>query len=558
MENTGIQKAFQLFDERDQVWFDHYTAPGLEGTTISADVPREEHTVAAVRKYMMRAGALASAIQDDKAVADAIAVEAPIVHRAAAPGWRNGNRVFVSHRHVAGLADKGSVQPPVSPLYRPDRVLSAGDLDGWKKLAGISRHSTAMTVSLCAAFAAPLLRLVGRPSFALILVGATRAGKSTAKLLGASVYGFGDETELPCLDATHAGLLAAAVASNDHMLPINEVGTARGEKRDIYLVLREATYGLVNGQDTMRHPTWKGNGTGMPSSFQVICLMSSEHAPDEWAARRGETREEGEMARLIGVPAVAPGKQKVFDNLPKSVAGEDIDAWVTDQFRSLRDGLKQHRGVAMRDYLDFLVKDVDENTARANELIAQFESEVATPEMSPVARDIVAKFGVLYAGGVLAAEADVLPRQAKFIWNDMQDACEGALALLPDPAAELRADLRALKNHLEGAALIDLENCTGKQRRLIRNADGYYEGKANGRRYVVRAQQFTGWFPSGLRARRILEHLDDEGLLEHGRARTQGRSNEWAQTQVTWPDETRQRSICFFFPEGLDDLERLA
>ncbi len=72
---------------------------------------------------------------------------------------------------------------------------------------------------------------------------------------------------------------------------------------------------------------------------------------------------------------------------------------------------------------------------------------------------------------------------------------------------------------------------------------------------VVRAQIFAAWFGTPMRTRRVLEWLDNEGFLFHGRNKTRGRSNEWAQKHVAWLDQTRVRSISLYLPGGIADLE---
>lgn len=340
------------------------------------------------------------------------------------------------------------------------------------------------------------------------------------------------------------------------MLPINEVGTAQGKKRDIYEVLRETTYALLSGQDIIRHPSWSG-ASGGTGTFNVIALFSSEISPDAWAARNGETRDDGEMARLIGVPVLAPGCGTIFDRPPAKLSGDALAEWERAQFKRLHQELPNQRGVALRDYLDDLLQDVEGHTAKAGKLVAMFEADVATPSLSPVARDIVAKFGLLFAAGVLAADVGVLPLHRKAVGPAVRRACLAALAELPDPQGELRADLATLRERLAGGAVTNLETCSRQEERLIRNADGFRRLREGGKGedFVVRAQVFTGWFGTPMRVRRVLEWLDNEGFLDHGRDRTATRSNEWAQKQVTWPDATRVRSVSIYAPNGVADLD---
>ncbi len=549
-----VEKLNQLFDETNQAWFDVYRSPGVEGQPVTATVPREDRQVEKVRGHLLRSGATLPCLDSREQLAATVAVEAPVVRRAAHMGWREKGSVFVTHRHVAGNANGGKVVPPESTLTGVAGE-KRGTLKGWRDLVRSARYSTAMTISLCAVFAAPLLSPLNAPSFALVLVGPSRSGKSTAQLVAASALGFGEEKSLPTLNATPAGLIAAAQAFSDHMLPINEIGTARGPKRDIGGVLRETTYALMTGHDVIRHPSWTGGGSPA-GSFQVLPLLSSEWSPDAWAARNGETRDDGETARLIGVPVLRAGHGTVFDRPPKELKDAALDNWIKARFRRLRRGLRRHRGVAFPIYLDKLVADRRALTERARQVAAEFEARHSRPSMSPVARDIVGKFGMLLAGGVIANELGVLPLSQSRVGKAVARSCRAALAELPDPEADLRADLRLLKERLSGGALLDLESCSGRERRMMRNADGFCKPRGQGKEFVIRAQVFGKWFGTPLQTRRTLEWLDSEGFLDHAKAVTKGRSNEWAQKQIIWPDDTRQRSISLFLPAGLADLER--
>ena len=557
MTTTTVCKLYRLFDEEKVLWFDVYEAPGIEGRQITAEVPRENTAPRAVSAALISKGAEVGAVADTVALAAAIETEAPVVRRAARMGWRDDDQVFVSHRFVAPEAAESTVLSPHIPLVgSAGQLRVCGTLAGWRDLVGVARHSTVMMLALCATFAAPLIALLHRPSFALVLFGPSKVGKSFTQLVAASAMGFGSEKELPTLNATPAGLLAAGLAFDGHMLPINEVGTAQGKKRDIYDVLRETTYRFLSGQDTMRHPSWTGAGGGA-NTFGVIVLLSSEIAPDAWAARNGETRDDGEMARLIGVPVLAPGCGTIFDQPPSNLSGDALAEWENAQFKRLHQELPNQRGVAFRDYLDRLLEDVEGHSARASSLVATFEAGVALVGSSPVARDIVSKFGVLFAGGVLAAEARVLPLDRRVVGMAVRRACLAALAELPDPRGELRADLATLRERLGSGAVTNLETCSKQEERLIRNADGFRRLREGGKgeEFVVRAQVFVGWFGTLVRVRHLLEWLDDEGFLDHGRSRTAKRSNEWAQKQVTWPDGTRVRSVSIYTPNGVADLD---
>ncbi|MCC0805736.1 DUF927 domain-containing protein [Methylobacterium sp. W2] len=555
---AGIRKINQLYDEGEQAWYDVYESPGIAVPLVTATVPREDQSVGAVIRHLLRCGArLPPTNERQGIITTAIACEAPIVRRAARNGWRDA-KTFVTHRTVVSGRENGDVVVPPSGAFAGStgHMQDRGDLVEWRMLMLIAQYSTAMMLALAAVFAGPILKIARRPNFALVLYGPSRSGKSTAQLAGASALGYGQEEDLPSLNATPAGLMAIAVAFNDHALPINEVGTARGGKCNVYDALRDVTYSFGNGQDTIRHPSWTGSSGGEAATFQVLPLMSSEHSPDAWAARKGESRDEGETARLIGVPVLFNGCRTIFDRAPKTLAATDRASWEQEQFKQLREVLPNQRGFAFKAHVEWITARPEFVQEWVGILVARFEAAVVQADMSPVKRDIVAKFGVLYAGGYLAIKAGVLPLDKLKFGQAIIRACRAALAELPDPMAELKRDLGVMKVKLAGASVVDTEACTGKQLRLMRSTDGFRSPKNAGHAIVVRAQVFADWFPSKLRTRRVLEWLDTEGFLDHVRERTNGRSNLWAQRQVTWPDGTRQHSISIYLPGGFTDLDR--
>lgn len=555
MENDDVVKIMQLLDEATGNWFDVYKASDVSGNPVTIEVPRDVRTIPKVRQHLLRKGAAIEAI-DDTAIGNAITMIAPVFHRAARTGWRNNNTVFVSLSFVVGTVPDVTMLPPHHTFSgSADQVQCCGTLDGWKEVVSIARFSTAMTTAICAAFAAPLLSIANTPNFSLVLTGPSRSGKSSAQLMAASVIGYGQELHLPDLNATPSGMLAAALSYNGHVLPLNEVASARGGKTEVYGAIRDLTYWLGNGRDLTRHPSW--NGGGETGTFQCLPILSSELSPDAWAERNNEARDPGETARLINLPAVFPGGHSVFDRPPDNMNAEEQTTWEREQFRDLRTNIALHRGEALKVYIEYLLDDIADTTQVVQERIALFERFFAEPGITAIERDIVRKFGLIYTAGFIAIDAGVLPLDAKEVATHLRDACRDALDDLPDPERDLRADMAVLKLRLLGNTIVDADNGGGRLKVLLKFADGFRKRIEGGEMYVVNATEFIKWIPSNYRAQRVLGKLDDEGLLDHERRRTLGKSIEWAQKQVTWPDKRRVRSICFFFPGGLTELDRL-
>ena len=367
--------------------------------------------------------------------------------------------------------------------------------------------------------------------------------------------GAGQEEHLPTLNTTSAALSELGAMFNDQLFMINEVGTARAAKKDIHAVVYESTYALVSGRDVARHSTW--GDAGGPSTFKLIVLMSSEFSPDEWAARGGHTRDPGETARMISAPVCVEEGSTVFDMAPKMEPDERRD-WVKDQFQRLRTELPNQRGVANRAYLSALASDLPTFKEAAASDADVFESAHAKFADTPIKRDIVAKFAILYAGGMAAITADVLPLSDQKVWQAISRACRAALRSLPNPEAELERNLLKLKDLLTSGGMMDADELTTTQKRQMKNADGYHEKDGVGVLYVIRSKSFSRSFPSLAGTLNVLAWLDDEGFLRHQRDRKSGSSLEWAQSQVTWPNGERVRSICVYVSCDLDVLDLAA
>lgn len=551
-----IKKVAQLCNERDGNWADIYEADGVSEARVRVEVPREVREPHNVRKLLLKSGADVSGLDHCRGeIITATQSDAPIVHRAAHTGWRDPGAQYVTQRKVLGAEDGSVLPPPLSPLAQ--NLDQRGTLEGWKALIEVARYSSTAVLVISAAFAAPLLRPLNSPSFAIVVYGGSRKGKSQAQLMAASAVGFGAEEDLPTLNATPAGLIEAALTFNDCILPINEIGTARGKRSDKYQVVLDATYALTSGKDVIRHSSWNGASAGA-TSFKTLPILSSEYSPDEWAARSGETRDPGETARLIGVPVNLEKHFSIFDKFPELEPNQSREDWAGEQFARLREGLPLHRGVAFSAFLEAMISRGAKGHAANEERAESFRYSLEEYATNPIRRDIIRKFAVLYAGGMAAVDAGILPLSEDVIWEAINRTCTRTLRAMADPEADLKADLLKLKGLLEGAGVIDADNASTKQKRNMDGADGFFESEQSGAKYIIRCTVFTRLFPSGPRTRRVLEWLDSEGYLRHQRDFKPGVSNEWAQVQTIWPNGQRIRSIAIYIPGDLDVLDLAA
>lgn len=245
----------------------------------------------------------------------------------------------------------------------------------------------------------------------------------------------------------------------------------------------------------------------------------------------------------------------MFDRAPRQLKGKALQDWECATFKGLIEGVAENHGTAFAQFMRSFVANQAAWTEKAARLQQQFEAKMKRRATSRVRQDIIAEFGLLFAGGVLAWEAGILPFKRGRIGGAIARACSDALAILPNPERDLAADLSGLAEQLASGAIVDLATASQKQRRLMSQADGFVERKTGGSEYVIRAQTFSDWFRSDARVRRMLEWLSQQGFLKHTKDPGKQRSNAWAQQQRTWPDGTRQRSIVIYLPRGTRDLD---
>jgi hypothetical protein len=136
-----------------------------------------------------------------------------VVYQLANPGWQIRGRsppFFSCGQYLVG-APTGAIEysPPLFiDQSRAKRFAMRGTLDAWK--TGVAKKallSTSLTAIMAASFAAPLVRPAGLQNFSLHLSGRSRVGKTTELIAAMSVFGFGNESDLPSWNATELRLL---------------------------------------------------------------------------------------------------------------------------------------------------------------------------------------------------------------------------------------------------------------------------------------------------------------------------------------------------------------
>lgn len=385
---------FDCGDETGWVRFDEFVAGGTKPFVL-----------------MGRNGLSVVGIEDQQALRDLVAElrafpPAAIVER---PGW---NGAYFALADGTCFAPDGLEAPIV--LFEPasTKNAKAGDARWKKKLARLIVGQRLPSFALMAAFAGPLLDIVGHiENFGFEFVGKGGTGKTTIQRIAASVLGRAHRSTkgeyMMTGAATVNGLEAAMSMHSDAIIIIddasrfagNKTGKARGAEY-IDLVQR-----LASGYTKARH------GSPMQEGNRFVWLLSANEPLAEVVAGGREAVNAAAADRLLTIPIAASRSYGAFDKLPKRFKSSRQLA------KALEKGFERHHGVAFPRFIERLVQsrhdDLEGLRSEVEATLAKFRAALGIDEDNGSACRVADAFGLVYAAGSLAKRYGVLPSKFK-------------------------------------------------------------------------------------------------------------------------------------------------
>jgi hypothetical protein len=346
-----------------------------------------------------------------------------------APGWyENGTAIITPLRQYGGT--KRILIDPDTGAHLARYTKGPGSLKGWRRTVGkLAKNSTGLRLSIAAALAAPLLRLLSMDSFALNLFGPTSTGKSSLLCAAASVPGLhNDDGGLPKWSDSESALEELAVGHRDGLLPLDESGDQDGKmaahvkaKQLAFLVSRNRARNLDKNYQKKINLTAR--------EFRVIVLSTSEFALKAIAEVAGQARIGGEEVRFIDVPVVEPGSIGVFDGVkvPRDREAGEFGRVLAD---NLRQDALTNQGFVMDAFLKKFMRDPEAALARTKHHIGKFREKLSLRLETGPAQRIGANFSVLFAAAALGIEYGILPWKMKATRAAIEKSMASALAIV--------------------------------------------------------------------------------------------------------------------------------
>src|ERR1700730_1484699 len=462
------------------------------------------------------------------------------INFAARVGWHgDGYHAFVLPNRVSGEArSKVAIRPP--RLKSPGHAAAIGrrgeHAEWLRTVAAHAEFSSRMLFAISAAVAAPLLGMAKLPSFGVLVHGPGKAGKSTMLLAAASVGGYGQERDLPNFRATDAAFGEIPAAFNDTLLPLNELGLLKGSAGERRQSLRDLTYGFAEGRGTTYSKLAPIQIGGTAMKWHCIALATGEETADGIARDARETRMAGESVRWIDLAANRNGAAHIFDRIQKKVPRGERAQWAEQRCAMIRTGCRRNHGVTIQQFIEQVIRKRKTVQKLLLSLQKEFVERVIDANDDPVVRHLAKCFGHIYAAAVIGVGFGTLPWSTKTVrkciercYRDARRELNTETDLLRDGLGILHAKIRALPKVNGGD---------------LRSVDGFLKGtKPN--QATIRAEAFKGWFPDARQPNLVLKSLRSKNALPSRPMppNKNGSAIVWAESQPTWPDGLRTRSV---------------
>lgn len=324
-------------------------------------------------------------------------------------GW-NGHHFALPDGTV--FSPEGSAPGDVLFDRIHNRCTERGSLGQWKRnVAKPLANQRIGIFVLCAAFAAPILKLTNRVgNFGFELVGPKGTGKSTFQQIMSSVLGGAIQGEdghyWTSFDATPSGLEQAMASHSDLPMILEEANLyiagdsprVRGEH------FKALAFRLAGGSEKTRF------GQSAAREFRLVYLTSSN---EPLAALIGRNTETARAAadRLITIPMPTDRPHGLFDSIPEAFASGSEFA------KALIAAADQHHGNAIRRFLRKLVdaraRDESKLKKEIGSLVAQFCEKAKVDPSDGSAMRVAEAFGIVYAAGELAVRYGALPKNMR-------------------------------------------------------------------------------------------------------------------------------------------------
>jgi hypothetical protein len=242
----------------------------------------------------------------------------------------------------------------------------------------------------------------------------------------------------------------------------------------------------------------------------------------------GIDRDPGEYARAHDVAATHSGNRTIFDIKPDSkMKQKEFRRWANRELRKLREACARNYGWALDPVVRRVMELREEAPSHVQKRIKEFRKSIVPLPRDGALRHAVDNFGVIYAGGCLAIETDLVPWKR----DRLMEAIASCLQSFLDEVAHqegVPARSRAILKK-EALKLPHEKDVTDTAMADLR---GYRTETKKGVLYTIPSKRFTQLFPDEGHAFAALRWLHSAALLKQrrGAGDPDPDNKEWAES----------------------------
>lgn len=417
-------------------------------------------------------------------------------------GWHDN--VFVLPAQIIPDSKQHDVILLNPPKQNP--YVQAGTLDDWKEhVANHAKGNSRLILALCAAFAGPLLDILGQESGGFNLMGTSSTGKTTSLLMAASVWGKGAMSNGYILTwrGTDNGFETQAALHSDTLLCLDELSQVSPK------VLNEAAYMLGNSQGKQR-ATRTGAARDV-RSWRTMILSTGEIGIAAKLAEEKRTARAGQAVRILDIPADAGAGMGIFEELNGTASPQEL----ADAIRKVT---AQYYGTAGPAFINYIFPYLDELCASAMIISNAGVSKLCQNPVDGQVKRAAARFALCRAAGILASKAGILPLTDDDIHTAIKKCFDAWLAERGTTGAlEDAQGVERTKHFLElhGPSRFDDLNAPGPDlgKTAIHNRAGFKRVTDGKTTYYILVNVFKSEICQGIQPKRTAQALLKAGLL---------------------------------------------
>lgn len=351
-----------------------------------------------------------------------------------------------------------------------DEYTQRGTLEGWQQsVAAAAVGNPMLMLSLCTAFAGPVLALVGAESGGLHLIGDSSTGKTTALQAAASVWG-GDGFRRSWR-TTANGLEGAAALFNDSLLALDEISEC--DPRDV----GEVVYMLGNGRGKQR-----ASRLGVARAvhrWRSSILSTGERSIATSMLDAGQRVKAGQAVRLLDIPVQR--RFGAWDTLQQHGSGPAFSD-------ALKRAAMLQYGTAGRAFLEKLTRDSAVHTDQLESIKNQLMQDAAGGDGQPARA--ASRLAVLALAGELATRYGIThwPEGAATVaaiegfkaWK----AARGEVSGNAEQEQIIQAVLAFIERHGDSRFSDALGSYDERGQAMVRDRAGWWQSTADGMSYL--------------------------------------------------------------------------